>query len=135
MEQLEKLVSLAKEREHNAFLTHLESILDNVESSVELHKGCYCTYISKKYKSKCVDGHTPDDEPPFVRVRRSQTLVNGSYFNFKEHCIFCNEKCIPLDPRHSDRWHRVRQCQTHDRPDIPTFRDRIVELARHRNVE
>ena len=41
------------------------SVLDNVTPSVELHKGCHCTYSSTKYKSKYVDRHVPEDAPTF----------------------------------------------------------------------
>ena len=128
---------LAKEREHNKFLSELVTSLNNVEPSVELHKACYCTYryTSKKYKRKSVDGHVPEDGPPSTRVRRSQNLVNGLSLDFKVHCLFCNEKCAPVNKRHPQRWDRVRHCQTCERPGLPTFRDTIVEIAKKRNDE
>ena len=71
--------------------------------------------------------------PPLARVRRSQTLLNGSFFDCKNHSLFCNESASP--------WTRdiqiggVRQCQTYERPGTPTFRDIIVEKAKHRNEQ
>lgn len=132
---IEKLITLAGERQHNTFLSQIESLLNNEDPSVELHKGCYCAYTSKKYKRKTEDGQVHVDEPPTVRVRRSQTLADGCFFDFRKHCLFCNEKCIPLDPRHPDRWDKVRQCQTKERPGMMTFRDSIVKIAEERNDE
>ena len=75
--------------------------------------------------------HGYEDGPPLARVRRSQTLVTGSFFDFRVHCIFCIEQCVPMDTRHPDRWDRVRQCQTQERPGLPTFRDYLH--SHHRN--
>ena len=63
---------LARERGHNKFLSELVTPEQCGAISVELHKACYCTYTSKKYKRKSVDGHVPEDGPPSTRVRRSQ---------------------------------------------------------------
>ena len=53
---IEKLIVLAREREHNKFISELVASLDNVEPSVELNKACYCAYTSKKYTRKSVAG-------------------------------------------------------------------------------
>ena len=122
---IEKLITLAGERQHSTLQSQLESLLDNEDP-------LYCTYTSKKYKRKNEEGHVY--EPPTVRVRRSQTMVDGCFFDFKKKHE-CNEACIPLDPRHPDRWDKVRQCQTKERPGMMTFRDTIVEIAGERNDE
>ena len=82
-----------------------------------------------------MDGHVPEDGPPSTRVRIYQNLVKGLSFDFKVHCLFCNEKCAPVNTRHPERWDRVRQCHTCERPGMPSFRDTIVEMAKQGNDE
>ena len=69
---------LARERENNKFLSELVTSLNNVEPSVELHRACYCTYTSKKYKRKSVDGHVPEAGPG----RSTLNVLNYKYKYF-----------------------------------------------------
>ncbi|KAK3874873.1 hypothetical protein Pcinc_020193 [Petrolisthes cinctipes] len=81
--------------------------------SIRCHKSCVSTYTSKHHLKRYITKKSNDSSPtetvvPPKRSRRLGTTI----FNFKEHCVFCGEKALPLDPRHPDRWRKVYQCRT-----------------------
>ena len=63
---------------------------------------------------------------PLNKTRRS----GSTDFDFKEHCLFCGERCIPLafSFKHPDRWRRVIQCRTAD-----DFKQKILLTCDARN--
>ena len=84
--------------------------------SIRCHKSCVSTYTSEHHfkiiLSTQNDCNLGNDQVIPSKTRRSGT----SDFNFKEHCLFCGERCVTLDSysRHYDRWRKVIQCQTAD---------------------
>jgi hypothetical protein len=64
-------------------------------------------------------------------VRRSQLPI----FQFQKHCLICGDECIPKDPKHLDRWDRVVQCETSDRPGRTPFKDVLLGICEQRNDE
>lgn len=93
----------------------MQAILDSTED-VEVHKHCYCRFISKDHIRRLVaekrKSHlTYHEEVPVARVRRSQVMT----FYFREQCLFCGNACKrDHDPKHPDRWDRVVQCERAD---------------------
>ncbi|KAK4328552.1 hypothetical protein Pmani_001029 [Petrolisthes manimaculis] len=57
---------------------------------------------------KSNDSSPTETVVPLKSSRRLGTTI----LNFKEHCVSCDEKCLPLDPRHPDKWRKVYQCRT-----------------------
>lgn len=56
-------------------------------------------------------------------------------FDFKKSCIFCGQDCVPLDPRHPERWDRVIKCMTTEQPDGQALKDVIPDVAEKWNYE
>ena len=129
----------AQERGDTDVKDKLVDILDRQgdQSSVECHSGCYCSYTSKEKLNKCLAKKIKTDdnkESPVASRRRSQ-LPNEN-FNFKLHCLFCAEDCLPINTKHPERWDRIRQCETKERgPGVPTFREILLHVADQRNDE
>ena len=104
--------------------------LDGVDS-IRCHKSCVSTYTSthhiSRYVSKQKGGNIKNEEViPAKKICRS----GSSCFIFKEHCLFCGERCIPLAScsKHPDRWRKVVQCQTAD-----DFKQKILNVCDIRN--
>lgn len=81
--------------------------------SIRCHKSCVSTYASKHHLKRYITKKSNDNSATeaVVPPKRSRRL-GTTKFSFKEHCVFCGEKCLPLDPRHPDRWRKVYQCRT-----------------------
>ena len=114
LQAIRKLLECATERNDGETYSTIQGFLDaqGEEASLELHKGCYCSFTSKHYikklaakKRKC-DSVSSVDEPP-ARIRRSEV----SKFDFKTHCLFCGKDCEPVNSKHPDRWEQVVQCE------------------------
>ena len=138
---IEKLIERATEREDHDVQLRLQEIVDDKQANafIDVHKSCYCSYTSKVHVVRVQKRrHTSSeqiDEVAVASVRRSQTLLVGTRSNFKEHCWICSQPCLPLDPRHPDRWDRIVQCETLDRPGLSSFRDIVLDVAEQRNDE
>ena len=60
---IETLIRCAKERDDDSVLCGLDEVLSsNVEPNLELHKSCYCTYISKDKLEKLGKKRSKDAE-------------------------------------------------------------------------
>ena len=113
----------------------LEALIDKSgdESSIKCHKSCYCSYTSRQRHSKhlankrksCCDNQTP------IQVRRSQLPD----FQFKEHCLICGKLCLPKDPKNPKKCQRIIQCETNERPGLPTFKDVLLDICEQRIYE
>jgi len=131
------MIQRSKERGDDDVHVKLQAILDSQgeNSSVECHKTCYCTYTSKQNVAKYIakkrkeDFSTTESEPETSRVRRSQLPT----FQLKKHCLICGDDCLPKDPKHPDRWERIIQCETSDRPGLTPFKDVLLDLCEQRN--
>ena len=141
---IETLIRCAKERGDDSVLCCLEEVLSsNVEQNLELHKSCYCTYISKdkiaklkKAKKRSKEAEQSEAGPS----KHTRSTTNSSGFQYKTHCIFCNEECLPKDIRHPDRWRKCCECTTKKRFDkegnpYPSFQEVILDIAKQRNDE
>ena len=136
-EAINRLMQSSKER-GNAIHTKFEITNDDTnDNTVMLHKNCYCSYTSKsnitKYlskKRKDSSFSTDSSETP-IRVRRSQLPS----FEFKKHCSICGKECVPKDSKHPDRWDRVIQCETGNRPSLPWFKDYLLDVCEQRSDE
>ncbi len=131
-----KLIACAIELHDDETRQSMQSILDSEEdnASVELHKGCYCSFTSKNHvenlrRKKKLQGSEESDDTPASRTRRSQV----SQFDFKKHCLFCAQICNPLDPKHPDRWDRVLQCERKGAALAAPFKDTVLKLCDRRH--
>ena len=106
-------------------------------AAVVCHKSCYSSYTSLTRntvisgKRKSVKGEL-ECEPP---NRLSRSMIAGqviNIFDFKRDCMFCGNACIPQDPKHPDRWEKVRECQTDKRPGRATFKYVVIDMCDQR---
>ena len=71
----------------------------------------YQLYRSKRHLQRvaCKRGtsHERNQSEPPSRRRRS----HEQNFEFKKHCIFCGEECLPIDKKNPTRWRQVVQCE------------------------
>ena len=138
---IEKLIEIATEHEDYDLQLSLREIADDKQANafIDVHTSCYCSYTSKvhvvRVQKRRLTSSEQTDEVAVAKVRRSQTLLVGTRFNFKEHYWICSQPCLPLDPRHPDRWDRIMQCETLDRPGLSSFRDIVLDVAERRNDE
>ena len=69
------------------------------------------------------------DEPPTVRIRRSQV----EEFDFKKQCLFCAKVCEPVNPKHPNRCDRVVQCERKGIEGAPPFKQVVLQCCDSRN--
>ena len=69
------------------------------------------------------------DEPPTVRIRRSQV----EEFDFKKQCLFCAKVCEPVNPKHPNRWDQVLQCERKGFEGAPPFKKVVLQCYDSRN--
>ncbi|KAG0714917.1 hypothetical protein GWK47_013182 [Chionoecetes opilio] len=76
-----------------------------------MSQSCVSTYTSEHHIQRYLfrQQATSTEEVPLKKSRRS-----GDTFIFREHCLFCGERCLPADPRNPSRWRTVIQCRTVD---------------------
>lgn len=135
IQAVKKLIECAVERGDAETCDKLRTILDSQgeQTSIELHKSCYCSYTSKEHvkkfvmKRKAKSGSS--DEPPTARIRRSQM----EEFDFKKQCLFCAKTCDPVNPKHPDRWERVVQCERKGIKGALPFKQVVLECCNDRN--
>uniref|UniRef100_UPI00358E0907 uncharacterized protein n=1 Tax=Myxine glutinosa TaxID=7769 RepID=UPI00358E0907 len=134
---IKKIIQSSKDRGDDIH-QKLEMLLETGDSAtIECHKNCYCSYTSKQNIAKYLakkrrDGFPSSvNEEPRTRVRRSQLPT----FQFQKHCLICVEECVAIDPRHPERWNRVIQCETKDRPGYQAFKDVLLDACEQRNDE
>ena len=118
----------------DGFHIQLEALLNESgeDVSINVHKSCYSTYISKEKLTKHLTlkrKHSSDN----LNVRISRLQVPD--FAFKLQCLICGKVCLPKDTKHPDRWDRVIQCETKDRPGLPTFKDVLLDICEQRHDE
>lgn len=130
------LIERSKERGDDVHVK-LQAIVNahGDDAFIECHKTCYCSYTSKQNIAKYLSKKRKEDfatsgiEPCASRVRRSQLPS----FQFNKHCLICGEECVPKDPKHPDRWDRVIQCETCDRPGRTPFKNVLLDICDQRN--
>jgi len=137
VQRITTLIQRSRERGDNDIQIKLQAILDaqGDQATVDCHKTCYCSYTCKTNvarhvaKKRKVGSSTDECESQTIRIRRSQLPT----FQFDKHCLVCGKDCVPKDPRHPDRWERVIQCQTSDRPGRTPFKDVLLDICEQRN--
>lgn len=134
---INKLIKCAEERGDEEM--RLKIIKNSASGSVSVHQSCYCTYTSKEKVAR-VKKRRSDNDDSLSSPRKTRSTAqylrcpdSSKIFDFKTSCIFCGQKCLPLDPKHPQRWDRVVKCMTNERPDAPSFQQAILEIADQRN--
>ena len=126
------IINRSKEKDDELY----KQFSDNT-AAVVCQKSCYSSYTSLtrntviSSKRKSVKGEL-ECEPP---NRLSRSMIAGQVinrFDFKLDCMFCGNECIPQDPKHPDRWEKVRECQTDKRPGQTTFKDVVIDMCDQR---
>ena len=99
-------------------------------ATVLCHKSGYSSYTStSRHAYKRKSDSCPDK--PGKRLFRSQV----AQFDYANNCLFCGLICEPRDLKKTGRWDPVKQCQTVERPGIPTFKDVILSKCDERKDE
>ncbi|KAG0712797.1 hypothetical protein GWK47_017681 [Chionoecetes opilio] len=93
--------------------------------TIRCHKSCVSTYTSEHHIQRYLfrQQATSTEEVPLKKSRRS-----GDTLIFREHCLFCGERCLPADPRNPSRWRTVIQCRT-----VDFFKQNILHKCDLRN--
>ena len=132
LQAVNKLIESATDRHDDATRIRIQAVLDSEgeQATVELHKGCYCSFTSKTHIKQLVAKKRKDDsididEVPVSRIRRSQV----EDFDIKKQCLFCAKACEPVDPKHPDRWNRVVQCERKGLKDAHPFKDVVLQCC------
>ena len=131
-----KVIECALQRKDDDMQTRMQTILDSQgeQSLIEMHKNCYCSYTSKEHIKRLLgkkrkEGRVDIDDAPAARMRRSQVTD----FDFKSQCLFCANVCEQLNPKHSERWNRVVQCERVGMKNAPPFKDIVLQHCGDRN--
>ena len=119
----------------DGFHIQLEALLNESgeDVSINVHKSCYSTYTSKEKLTKHLTLKRKHSSTDQLNVRISRSQVPD--FDFKLHCLICGKVCLPKYTKHPDRWDWVIQCETKDRPGLPTFKDVLLDICEQRHDE
>ena len=134
---INKLIKSAEERDDEEM--RLKIIENSASGSISVHQSCYCTYTSKEKIARAKKRTSDNDDNTCSprKTRNTAECIRGpdssKTFNFKISCIFCGQECLPLDPKHPERWDRVVKCMTNERPGATSFKQAILEIADQRN--
>ena len=99
--------------------------------TIMCHKSCVCTYTSEHHIQRFLSKQKRKDEETDEGLAPKKARRSGSTdFNFKEHCLFCGEKCLSRETslRHPDRWRKVVPCRT-----AGDFKKNILQTCELRN--
>jgi len=111
-------------------------LLADKHLEVLCHRDCVSTYTSKSHSKRHLNklsaSKGSEETSAGKRLRRSGSTTFN--FNFRQHCLFCGEECLDIDPKHPDRWHRVVLCRTADRGEgRNTFKETLLDVCRSRH--
>ena len=111
-----------------------ENLPSDPNVKFKCHKNCIATYTSKHHIKRFVSHSEVAIEQNVEPIAKRSRRSTERGFSFKENCIFCGEACLPLDPRHPDRWRRVIMCRTADQGNSQsTFKDAILQTCELQN--
>ncbi|KAG0727209.1 hypothetical protein GWK47_035120 [Chionoecetes opilio] len=126
-----RIIKASKDRDDTLHIELEKKLRLNPDMKVKCHKSCVSTYTSRHHIQRSRKRHGQTERSfsePLTRKRRS----DPSEFEFKKHCLFCGEMCVPKDPKHPSRWRKVCQCRTVGRPGRKSFKDSIIEKCEER---
>lgn len=126
-----RIINASKDRDDTLHKELERNLQVNPDMKLKCHKTCVSSYTSVHHIKRSRKRHGQSgrsiSEPP-THKRRS----DHSVFEFKKHCLFCGELCLPKDPKHPSRWRVVYQCRTVDRPGKKPINDSILEKCEER---
>ena len=110
-------------------------LLADKNLNVLCHKDCVSTFCSKthikRHLSKPSSSKVSEESSGAKRPCRELGLT---HFNFRQHCLFCGDECLDIDPKHPYRWRRVVLCRTADRgEERKGFKEHLLDICRSRN--
>ena len=131
-QRIASIIAASKARGDSVHLSLEKDLQENQDLQIQCHRTCVSTYTSKHHISRAMKrcGITQErsHSAPPARKRRSE----GLHFEFKKHCIFCGEECLPRNKKNPSRWREVIPCRTVDVPGGKTLKDRILDKCAER---
>ncbi|MES9884700.1 MAG: hypothetical protein ABW185_27970 [Sedimenticola sp.] len=130
--RIRSIIAASKTRGDTIHLSLASELDRDPDLSVMCHRDCVGTYTSKHHISRALKKRKPTDErshsAPPVRKRRSDIQP----FEFKKHCLFCGNLCLPRDKKNPSRWREVCQCST-DEPGEESMKYKILKACDDRS--
>ena len=78
-----------------------QQLANDPDLKITFHKTCISSYTSehiKRYLKRMGSRICPSKAPP-IKWRS-----NHLQFNFEEHCLICDETCMPKNKQNPNRW-------------------------------
>ena len=94
--------------------------------TIGCHKSCVSSYTSEQHITRFLSSTIKNTSDIEVAVPKKARRSESTSFCFKENCLFCGERCVPLpsDCRNPARWRRVTQCRT-----ARNFKQNILQVC------
>lgn len=133
-DRIQTIIKSSKQRSDHLHEDLETRLLADKHLNVLCHRDCVSTYTSKSHIKRHLNKLSlskSSEEPSAAKhLRRS----GSPYFSFRQHCLFCGEECLDIDPKHPDRWRRVVLCRTAVRgEERKTFKDTLLDVCRSRH--
>ena len=130
--RINTIISKSKERQDGFYLILEKEQKRNPDLTIPCHQNCLSTYVSKTHvkralKRLATKPERSQSEPPTLR-RRS----GSNDFDFKEHCLFCGDKCHPRNPKNPKRWKEVVLCKAAETPGTLSLKAKILQRCDER---
>ena len=94
--------------------------------TIGCHKSCVSSYTSEQHITRFLSSTIKNTSDIEVAAPKKARRSESTSFCFKENCLFCGERCVPLpsDCRNPARWRRVTQCRT-----ARNFKQNIIQVC------
>jgi len=129
-DRIQTIIESSKRRSDAVHEDLSSRLLAEKHLEVPCHRDCVSTYTSKSdinrhlNKLSALKGY--EETSAEKRLRRSGSTT----FNFRQHCLFCEEECFDIDPKHPDRWRRVVPRRTAVRDEgTKTFKETLQDVC------
>ena len=96
------------------------------------HRDCVSTYTSKSHIKRHL--YNLNASKGSAKQSAAKPQCRSRSTSFRQHCLFCGEECLDIDPNHLDDWCRVVLCGTADPgEERNTFKDTLLDVCRSRH--
>ena len=129
--RLETIKLKSKKRKDTLHET-LENLPQPSLKKLKSHSNCISTYTSETHIKRYLsmegdDSNKRNSSDNSVNLRRRSESARS--YIWKEHCLFCGEKCtLEKDKKHPDRWRESYACRTSERGSMMVFKKRLLKV-------
>lgn len=123
--RIETVKAKSRKRKDDLHLKLLE-LSPPALKKLKTHENCISTYTSETHIKRYLRKKGKDGIEKQIKLTRS-----AAPFVWKEHCLFCGEKCeLIKDKKHPDRWRESYACTTSEcGPNMLTYKDHLVKVS------